>query len=145
MTTELETNAHVSAPSYVSAMQDIPLGQIQESKTNPRRLALALPRRPFHGCPLRHSRAAQESRIHDRSDYEPCAGYRREHGDFFFAQRTGPSRSACGRSRSNWYVSARKVGKNPSSLCRCPCSSRSAAARRCSLPPSDGGATTFPP
>jgi ParB family transcriptional regulator, chromosome partitioning protein len=37
MTTELETNAHVSAPSHVSAMQDIPLGQIQESKTNPRR------------------------------------------------------------------------------------------------------------
>jgi ParB family transcriptional regulator, chromosome partitioning protein len=37
MTTELETNAHVSAPSYVSAMQDIPLGQIHESKTNPRR------------------------------------------------------------------------------------------------------------
>jgi len=37
MTTELETNAHVSAPSHVSAMHDIPLGQIQESKTNPRR------------------------------------------------------------------------------------------------------------
>ena len=37
MTTELEMNAHVSAPSHVSAMQDIPLGQIHESKTNPRR------------------------------------------------------------------------------------------------------------
>jgi hypothetical protein len=37
MTTELQTNAHVSVPSHVSAMQDIPLGQIQESKTNPRR------------------------------------------------------------------------------------------------------------
>ena len=37
MTTELETNAHVSVPSPMSAMQDIPLGQIHESKTNPRR------------------------------------------------------------------------------------------------------------
>src|SRR5258708_15451289 len=37
MTAELETNANSSVPSTVSAMQDIPLKQIQESKTNPRR------------------------------------------------------------------------------------------------------------
>ncbi len=37
MTTVLETNANPSVPSTVSAMQDIPLKHIQESKTNPRR------------------------------------------------------------------------------------------------------------
>ncbi|MGA2605949.1 MAG: ParB/RepB/Spo0J family partition protein [Halobacteriota archaeon] len=37
MTTVLETNAIQPAPPAVSAMQDIPLPQIQESKTNPRR------------------------------------------------------------------------------------------------------------
>jgi ParB family chromosome partitioning protein len=37
MTTVLETTANPSVPSNVSAMQDIPLSHIQESKTNPRR------------------------------------------------------------------------------------------------------------
>jgi hypothetical protein len=37
MTTVLETNPNPSVPSTVSAMQDIPLKRIQESKTNPRR------------------------------------------------------------------------------------------------------------
>src|SRR6266404_2975692 len=37
MTTVLETNAAPSIPAVVSAMQDIPLARIQESKTNPRR------------------------------------------------------------------------------------------------------------
>jgi ParB family transcriptional regulator, chromosome partitioning protein len=37
MTTVLETNASPSVPSFVSAMQNIPLTLIQESKTNPRR------------------------------------------------------------------------------------------------------------
>ena len=37
MTTVLETNANPSVLSTVSAMQDIPLEHIQESKTNPRR------------------------------------------------------------------------------------------------------------
>jgi len=37
MTTVLETNAAPSIPAAVSAMQDIPLARIQESKTNPRR------------------------------------------------------------------------------------------------------------
>jgi ParB family transcriptional regulator, chromosome partitioning protein len=37
MTTLLETNANSSAPSTMSAMQDIPIKHIQESKTNPRR------------------------------------------------------------------------------------------------------------
>src|SRR5271154_2472469 len=37
MTTILEMNANPSVPSTVSAMQDIPLTHIQESKTNPRR------------------------------------------------------------------------------------------------------------
>jgi ParB family chromosome partitioning protein len=37
MTTVLKTNANPSVPSTVSAMQDIPLKHIQESKTNPRR------------------------------------------------------------------------------------------------------------
>ncbi len=38
MTTVLETNATQAISPAVSAMQDIPLLQIQESKTNPRRL-----------------------------------------------------------------------------------------------------------
>jgi ParB family chromosome partitioning protein len=37
MTTLLQNNTNASAPSNVSSMQDIPLNQIQESKTNPRR------------------------------------------------------------------------------------------------------------
>jgi len=37
MTTILQNNTNASAPSNVSSMQDIPLNQIQESKTNPRR------------------------------------------------------------------------------------------------------------
>jgi ParB family transcriptional regulator, chromosome partitioning protein len=37
MTTVLETNAPQAIPSAVSAMQDIPLDHVQESKTNPRR------------------------------------------------------------------------------------------------------------
>ncbi len=37
MTTVLETNARPSIATLVSAMQDIPLPHIQESKTNPRR------------------------------------------------------------------------------------------------------------
>jgi hypothetical protein len=37
MTTELETAAAPRIPAVVSAMQDIPLARIQESKTNPRR------------------------------------------------------------------------------------------------------------
>jgi ParB family chromosome partitioning protein len=37
MTTVLETNTNSAAPSHLSAMQDIPLNQIQESTTNPRR------------------------------------------------------------------------------------------------------------
>ena len=37
MTTVLETNAVPSIPAFVSAMQDIPLACVQESKTNPRR------------------------------------------------------------------------------------------------------------
>jgi ParB family transcriptional regulator, chromosome partitioning protein len=37
MTTVLETNSNSSMPSHLSAMQDIPLNQIQESTTNPRR------------------------------------------------------------------------------------------------------------
>jgi ParB/RepB/Spo0J family partition protein len=37
MTTVLETNARPSVPPTVSAMQDILLTHIQESKTNPRR------------------------------------------------------------------------------------------------------------
>jgi ParB family chromosome partitioning protein len=37
MTIELETNATPSIATLVSAMQDIPLSHIQESKTNPRR------------------------------------------------------------------------------------------------------------
>lgn len=37
MTTVLEMTANPSVPSTVSTMQDIPLKQIQESKTNPRR------------------------------------------------------------------------------------------------------------
>ena len=37
MTTVLETNATPSIVTLVSAMQDIPLPHIQESKTNPRR------------------------------------------------------------------------------------------------------------
>lgn len=37
MTTVLETNSAPSIPAAVSAMQDIPLARIQESKTNPRR------------------------------------------------------------------------------------------------------------
>src|SRR5882757_4265715 len=37
MTTVLENNAAPSVPAVVSAMQDIPLARIQESKTNPRR------------------------------------------------------------------------------------------------------------
>src|SRR5271155_182612 len=37
MTTVLETNAHLSVSPTVSAMQDILLTHIQESKTNPRR------------------------------------------------------------------------------------------------------------
>ena len=37
MTTVLETNAPQAIPSSVSAMQDIPIDHVQESKTNPRR------------------------------------------------------------------------------------------------------------
>jgi hypothetical protein len=37
MTTVPETNANPSVPLTVSAMQDIPLKNIQESKTNPQR------------------------------------------------------------------------------------------------------------
>ena len=37
MATVLETNVNSSTPSRVSAMLDIPLEHIQESKTNPRR------------------------------------------------------------------------------------------------------------
>src|SRR6266436_7425489 len=51
-----------------------------------------LPRRPFHGCPLRRPRAPQESGIRDSSDYQPRIGYRREHSDLFSAQRTGAAR-----------------------------------------------------
>src|ERR1700756_72309 len=65
-----------------------------------RGLALGRPRRLIDGCLVRRTCSAQESWIRDRRHYEPCAGHRREHSDFFLTQRTGPARSPGASSRT---------------------------------------------
>src|SRR5215472_5516806 len=63
---------------------------------------------------------AQESRIRDRRDYEPCAGHRREHGDFFFAQRAGPARSPGASSRTTPPLRRAKRRRNLCGLVAAP-------------------------